>query len=915
SSAMTDFVDWKNSRGLSTELVDLSEVGSTADDISNYIENYYNNEGLTYVLLVGDNDRVPTPIVNVGGVDPGNHASDPSYSFIEGDDYYPEILVGRFSGSDISHIETQVERSVSYEQNPDGEWREKAIGLASDEGPGYNDLMDYEHMDILRDRLLDYEYTHVDRFYDSGYGDLAGSPNSGHVSDAVEDGRHLINYVGHGMTTYIATSGFDTGDMAALTNDKLPFFITVACLTGEHDASTDPCFGEQWTRVTHNGEPAGGIAAFSCSKSQAWAEPMSAQDEMMHLYTETYDNNVKITTAGIAFNGCMHMNDQYGSSGYYETATWTIFGDPSAVITGEEFGQGTPPEVTVTSPNGGESFTAGTEESITWSTTAGDDPVDYVDLFYSVDTGASWDTIDSNVDDTGSYTWTVPNEDSSDCLVRVEAVDTAGRSGSDESDSTFTITGTPPASPQNLDVQHTGGDTTILFQDDVSTDKGYTTEVSGSASGSEWAIRSNGASVGSNSWDFGDGQYYKSSGEPYVSRLTSPAIEIPAEANAAELSFDNWRDFGMQTTYLDGGNLKLSTNGVNGDYSLITPNEGYDGEINGDYGNPLGGQQAWGGTVDWETVTFDLSAYAGETIHLRWEAGVEDYDEDYGEGWRIDDITVTAEGVPSEGDESNLLTWDASPDDHDEVSHYNIYRSADQNGPWDENALIDSVSGDGSAQYQYVDPDRGAVDDTYWWYVVRAEGTNGLEEGNEDTVQEPDGITTFEISLAADTQTNDWNFVSFNLIPEDTSLTAILDDAEYGISGSYDKVMYYDSTTEEWISYIPGRAEHFNDLNGWDSTMGVWIQMSADDTLTIEGTEPTSTDITLEPGWNMVGLPSSTAGNHGLPQEVSIVGYFDASQENNLRYDYNPDNFEFGPGEGYYMYNDADYDVTWTVEY
>jgi len=126
--------------------------------------------------------------------------------------------------------------------------------------------------------------------------------------------------------------------------------------------------------------------------------------------------------------------------------------------------------------------------------------------------------------------------------------------------------------------------------------------------------------------------------------------------------------------------------------------------------------------------------------------------------------------------------------------------------------------------------------------------------------------------------------------------------------------MYYDFD-DGWQSYIPGRADHFNDIDDWDHTMGLWIRMNNDDTLTIEGTEPTSTDITLNPGWNMVGLPSETAGNHGLPGEVSIVGYFQASQENNLAHDYNPGNFVFEYGQGYYLYNGADYDVTWTVEY
>jgi len=323
SDEMDDFVNWKNQRGIPTELVDLSEVGSTADDISNYIEDYYYNDDhdLTYVLLVGDNDHVPTPTVE------GN-PSDPSYSFIEGDDYYPDILVGRFSASTEEHVQTQVDRSIFYEQNLN--WVGEAMGIASDEGPGYKDMYDYEFMDYLRDRLLDYDYTNVDRFYDGGHGDLSGDPDSTDVSDGIEDGRDLINYCGHGQQTKITTSDFSTSDMAELENiNELPFFITVACLTGDFVDSTDPCFGEKWVTATYGGEPTGGIAAFSSSKMQTWEPPMAAQDEMMHLYTQTYNNNVKTTTGGIAFNGCMFMNDEYGSTGETETAAWHLFGDPS----------------------------------------------------------------------------------------------------------------------------------------------------------------------------------------------------------------------------------------------------------------------------------------------------------------------------------------------------------------------------------------------------------------------------------------------------------------------------------------------------------------------------------------------------------------------------------------------------------
>ena len=97
--------------------------------------------------------------------------------------------------------------------------------------------------------------------------------------------------------------------------------------------------------------------------------------------------------------------------------------------------------------------------------------------------------------------------------------------------------------------------------------------------------------------------------------------------------------------------------------------------------------------------------------------------------------------------------------------------------------------------------------------------------------------------------------------------------------------------------------------------MGIWIRMTGDDVLTIGGTEPTSTSITLEPGWNMVGIPSETSGNHGLPAEISNVGYFDASEEYNVAYTDDVGDFNFEPGRGYWLFNRADYATTWTVEY
>jgi len=397
---------------------------------------------------------------------------------------------------------------------------------------------------------------------------------------------------------------------------------------------------------------------------------------------------------------------------------------------------GDPPSLDLTYPEGGETWTGHDDELIEWTSSEGDDPLDRVNLFYSLDDGQRWDLIGEDIDPgQDSFTWSVVNKPSEEVKVRARVVDEVGRFHEDVSED-IEIEGIPPEPPQNLLIDHTDMATVPIFEDDVSEDKGYTTWKS-HENASEWDIRDHSSSTGENSWDWGDMNFNKMTEEGMESRLTSPEIELPDDADDLELSFDHWRDFGDQSVD-DGGNLRISTTGEDGDFEIIHPREGYDGEIESYFGNPLGGEQGWGGTSDWETVSFDLSEYAGETIHLRWNSGVEQLIELFpgiGQGWRIDNIEIT--GIFEEEDAHNQLRWYASPDeDIGEVSHYDIHRSEERDGPWDEDTYIDSVPADGSETYHYEDPFAGDEDDTYWWYVVRAVGTNGLKEVNEEERQE-----------------------------------------------------------------------------------------------------------------------------------------------------------------------------------
>jgi len=323
-SDMQPFVSWKKLTGIPTEIVDVSTIGTTANAIKTYVQSYYTQKGLTFLLLVGDAAQVPTNSTSSGH-------SDNAYGYLSGSDSYPEVFVGRFSAENTTHVQTMVARTLKYEQNPlaTPAWHNKGIGIASNEGAGIGHNggeSDIQHMDLIRGKLLGFNYTTVSQLYHT-----SSAPTAAQVSTAINNGASVINYIGHGSETTWVTSGFSNTNINNLSNNELwPFIWSVACVNGAFVNTT--CFGEAWLRAGTPAQPKGAVAALMSTINQSWAPPMTGQDEMNDILVETYPTNKKRTFGGLSMNGCMKMNDVHGSGGAEMTDTWTCFGDPSLMV-------------------------------------------------------------------------------------------------------------------------------------------------------------------------------------------------------------------------------------------------------------------------------------------------------------------------------------------------------------------------------------------------------------------------------------------------------------------------------------------------------------------------------------------------------------------------------------------------------
>lgn len=326
--AMQPYISWKKRCGIPTELVDITNVGATESDIMSYVHNYFNSNGLTYLLLVGDHGQIPS-VNYVSGY------SDNAYGYVNGGDSYPEFFVGRFSAETPAHVSTHVTKVLNYEKLVTGSeaYFKTSIGIGSDQGPGDDNEMDFEHIRGLQSQHAAFTYNSFRELFDGSQGslDASGNPTAAMLGAFINQGAGLINYTGHGADYCSVTTGFSNTDIDNLTNyNKLPFFWSVACVNG--DFITGTCYAEKWLRAMKNNQPTGAVATMMATINQSWNPPMEGQDEMNAILVESYSSNIKRTFAGISMNGCMQMNDAYGAAGDEMTDTWTCFGDPTLTI-------------------------------------------------------------------------------------------------------------------------------------------------------------------------------------------------------------------------------------------------------------------------------------------------------------------------------------------------------------------------------------------------------------------------------------------------------------------------------------------------------------------------------------------------------------------------------------------------------
>jgi hypothetical protein len=343
-------IAWKRQSGIYTDVLPTSQTGTDPASIANVVKDYYDQYGITYLLLVGDEVAVNPYVRQDAGTD---YACDNCLGYLAGDDHLPEVLVGRFNAATEAQLKIMVNRNLEYEKSPlvDVAQNWCATGMASTsnlgQGIGDDGQADYEQGNEWKTKHLADGFEKIWEFYDGDHADI--SPTPGDVSaDQAGDpvntdliqlmntrGVTLYNYCGHGYEQGLVSGNFNTTAVGTLRNNhRYPTIIAVACCAGNFtNNSGGDCLGEAVQRAGNpaTGEAWGSIAGFFSSDFQSWAPPMSGQDGMNQYLIDADGVTLTPRFSAMLAAGNAAMIAEWGPDGEIMADFWNPFVEPSTM--------------------------------------------------------------------------------------------------------------------------------------------------------------------------------------------------------------------------------------------------------------------------------------------------------------------------------------------------------------------------------------------------------------------------------------------------------------------------------------------------------------------------------------------------------------------------------------------------------
>ena len=328
STPLTQFANAKTAQGFNVSTYSVS-AGTSNTAIKSYIQSLWGTpDAPKHVLLVGDTDgstSTSTTIPHWTGGGSKHAPTDLPYGCMDaGDDWHPEISVGRFSVRSVSTLADVVEKTLFVEAGnfPDPNYVKRGGFLANS---GTCGMAEPTHDWVIENYFEPNGYEGIKLYARDG----AGTQD---VTNAVNLGCLWVVYYGHSGSTSWWEPSFGQSNVQALSNEGLYGVVfSFSCNVGNYTISE--CFGETWQRVADRGAAA---VIFPSSYiywgSQAAWEPSTILEHS--FYRAFFEDD--IWEVGPAWRaGLYHFENEFGGStdikrNFFEL--YNVLGDPALLL-------------------------------------------------------------------------------------------------------------------------------------------------------------------------------------------------------------------------------------------------------------------------------------------------------------------------------------------------------------------------------------------------------------------------------------------------------------------------------------------------------------------------------------------------------------------------------------------------------
>jgi len=330
------YADWNRQSGTDIHITKFSDINansSNPDIIKDHISDAYNNweHPPTYVLMVGDKGVFPTKTITMDG---WTFANESYFVEIDGNDFFPDLFIGRFTNQGELRLQIMIYKYLLYEKTPyieETDWYLKGVCCSNN---AYQSQVDTKRF-AANVMLDDGHFLSVDTLMSDGspWEDDECSMGVEDIMAVLDDGRSWLNYRGEGWTSGWNANcyHFYKSDVYDLVNGrKMPFVTSIGCGVAMFDSGTDNCFGEGWVQMGDFDNPGGGVA-FIGPTTNTHTTYNNKLD--MGIYIGMFQNGLD-TPGQALLAGRNYLYEVYGTDPYveYHFKVYCVLGDPSLHI-------------------------------------------------------------------------------------------------------------------------------------------------------------------------------------------------------------------------------------------------------------------------------------------------------------------------------------------------------------------------------------------------------------------------------------------------------------------------------------------------------------------------------------------------------------------------------------------------------